>query len=100
MAGFIIFGLTVGICALIGLIFALAGPVIGFFADIADDRERRREHERRERDLALHDVRLARELDDPGLEGLNRWRLSQGLPTLKRPEGWDPGMIRQKRDVL
>lgn len=100
MAGFIIFGLTVGLCALIGLIFALAAPVIEIFTDIADDRESRRAHERREHDLSVHDMRLARELDDPGLDGLNRWRMSQGLPPLKRPEGWHPGMIRQHRDVL
>lgn len=100
MAGFVIFGLVVGLCALIGLAFALAAPVIGFFAGIADDRERRREHERREREMRLHDMRLARELDDPGLDGLNQWRMSQGLPPLKRPEGWHPGMIRQHRDVL
>ena len=100
MAGFVIFGLVVGLCALIGLAFALAAPVIGFFASVADDRERRREHERRERDLTMHDMRLARELDDLSLDGLNQWRMSQGLPPLKRPEGWRPDMIRQKRDIL
>lgn len=100
MAGFVIFGLTVGLCALIGIAFALAAPVIGIFADIADDRESRRAHEQREHDLSVHDMRLARELDDPGLDGLNQWRMSQGLPPLKRPEGWHPGMIRQHRDVL
>lgn len=99
MAGFVIFGLTVGVCTLIGLVFALAAPVLGFFAGIADDRERRREHERRRHELSLHDMRLARELDDQGLEGLNRWRLSQGLPPLKRPEGWNPGMIREHRYI-
>lgn len=100
MAGFVIFGLTVGVCALIWLAFAAVAPILGIFADLADDRERRRRHEQRERDLTIHDMRLARELDDVSLEGLNRWRLSQGLPPLKRPEGWHPGMIRQKRDIL
>ena len=100
MAGFVIFGLTLGVCTLIWLAFAAAAPILGIFVDLADDRESRREHDRREREMTLHDMRLARELDDLSLDGLNRWRLSQGLPPLVRPEGWHPGMIRQHRDVL